>query len=78
MPPINRDPIPLTVIDTEEDVADEVDTYIVVGESGEDVAFELCEDLEIALGVREVMIEDGFAVRIYQAAEVEVVDEVEP
>ena len=57
---------------------DDEEAYIVVGEAGEDVAFEVCEDLEIALGVRDAMLEDGFAVKLYQAIEIEVVadDEV--
>ena len=69
-----KDPLPLTMIeDTEE--ADLEETFIVVGEAGEDVAFEICEDLEIALGVREAMQEDGFAVRMFQAIEFDVVED---
>lgn len=71
--------IPLTLVDESDDTEGEDDTYIVVGEAGEDVAFEVCEDLEIALGVREAMVEDGFAVKMYQAVEIEVVaDDDEP
>jgi hypothetical protein len=69
-------PVPLQMADDETDVPDE-ETYIVVGESGEDVAFEVCEDLRIALDVREQMIEDGFTVRLFQAMEVEVSEDEE-
>ena len=68
-----KPPIPLTLVDSSDDVDEDEETYIVVGEAGEDVAFEVCEDLEIALGVREAMMEDGFAVKLYQAVEIEVV-----
>jgi len=74
-----KSPIPLTLIDGGEGDEDEAaETYIVVGEAGEDVAFEVCEDLEIALGVREAMQEDGFAVRLYEAVEIEVVTDDDP
>jgi hypothetical protein len=65
------DPVPLQMVDDEEEIADD-ETYIVVGEAAEDVAFEVCEDLRTALDVREAMIEDGFTVRLFQAMEVEV------
>ena len=65
--------IPLTLVDQGDEFDDEEETYIVVGEAGEDVAFEVCEDLEIALGVRDAMLEDGFTVKLYQAVEIEVV-----
>ncbi len=68
-------PVPLTLIDQGSDASDEEETFIVVGEAGEDVAFEICEDLEIALGVKEAMEEDGFQVRLFQAHEIEVVEE---
>jgi len=70
--------VPLTLVDQSDETEEEDDTYIVVGEAGEDVAFEVCEDLEIALGVREAMMEDGFAVKLYQAVEIEVVTDDEP
>jgi len=73
-----KPPVPLTLIDQGDDMEDEEETYIVVGDAGEDVAFELCEDLEIALGVRDAMIEDGFAVKLYQAVEIEVINDDEP
>ena len=77
--PARKPPIPLTLIDGGEGDDDEAaETYIVVGEAGEDVAFEVCEDLEIALGVREAMQEDGFAVRLYEAVEIEVVTDDDP
>ncbi len=75
-----KPPVPLTLLDQGSDVEDDEDTedtYIVVGEAGEDVAFEVCEDLEIALGVRDAMLEDGFTVKMYQAAEVEIVTDDE-
>ena len=71
--------VPLTLVDQSDEIEEDEETYIVVGEAGEDVAFEVCEDLEIALGVREAMMEDGFAVKMYQAVEIEVVaDDDEP
>ncbi len=77
-PPRRTPALPLTLLDQgNEDVSDE-DAYIVVGEAGEDVAFEICEDLEIALGVRDAMQEDGFAVRVFQAVELEIVEDDEP
>lgn len=71
--PQRRPPVPLTLVDQSDEFDEDEETYIVVGEAGEDVAFEVCEDLEIALGVRDAMIEDGFAVKLYQAVEIEVV-----
>jgi len=71
-------PIPLTLVDQGAQFEDDEDTYIVVGEAGEDVAFEVCEDLEIAMGVRDAMMEDGFAVKLYQAVEIEVVTDDQP
>ncbi len=68
-----KPPVPLTLVDQSDEIDEDEETYIVVGEAGEDVAFEVCEDLEIALGVREAMLEDGFAVKLYQAVEIEVV-----
>jgi hypothetical protein len=73
-----KPPVPLTLVDQSDETEEDDDTYIVVGEAGEDVAFEVCEDLEIALGVREAMMEDGFAVKLYQAVEIEVVTDDEP
>lgn len=70
-----RKNIPLTMVDEGAMTMDEDETYIVVGEAGEDVAFEICEDLEIALGVRDAMQEDGFKVRVYQAVEIEIVED---
>ncbi len=71
-------PVPLTLVDDGAEIDEEPETFIVVGEAGEDVAFEICEDLEIALGVKEAMEEDGFQVRMFQAHEIEVVEEEEP
>jgi len=73
-----KPPVPLTLVNQSDETEEDDDTYIVVGEAGEDVAFEVCEDLEIALGVREAMMEDGFAVKLYQAVEIEVVTDDEP
>jgi hypothetical protein len=75
---MRKPPIPLQVVDT--NAPDELleETFIVIGEAGDDLAFEVCEDIDIALGVREVMIEDGFKVKLYQATEIEVVDDDSP
>jgi len=75
---VRKPVIPLTLVDQGAMPVDDDETYIVVGEAGEDVAFEVCEDLEIALGVREAMQEDGFTVRLFQATEIEVVEDEEP
>jgi hypothetical protein len=69
-----KTPINLPVISDDEEELDG-DTYIVVGEAGDDVAFELCEDEDTALEVRALMIEDGFSVKMYLANELEVVEE---
>ncbi len=71
-------PLPLTLVDqgSQEDADEEM--FIVVGEAGDDIAFELCEDIEIAIGVRDAMQEDGFKVRVFQAVEIEIVEEDEP
>lgn len=66
-------PVPLTLVDQGNQSEDLEETFIVVGEAGEDVAFEICEDMEIAIDVRDAMIEDGFAVRIFHATEIEIV-----
>lgn len=73
----------LPVVNTEEeeeefedvDETDEGLTYIAYGERGEEVAFELSEDIEEALELLSSMKEDGFAVRLFQATELEVVVE---
>ena len=75
--PQRKPPVPLTLVDQSDEFDEDEETYIVVGEAGEDVAFEVCEDLEIALGVRDAMLEDGFAVKLYQAVEIEVVNDDE-
>lgn len=46
--------------------------YIAYAERDDDVAFEMCDDLEEALGVYQIMKEDGFKPRLYQASEIEV------
>lgn len=71
-------PIPLTLVDQGGDIEADDEVFIVYGEAGEDLAFEICEDLEIALEVRDSMMLDGFKVRLFQANEVEVVTEDEP
>jgi hypothetical protein len=50
-------------------------TYISYGERGDDVAFEISDDLEEALEIYQSMQEDGFAVRLYQAHELQVIAE---
>jgi hypothetical protein len=71
-------PLPLTLIDQGGEEEEEEALFIVVGESGDDIAFELCEDVEVAVGVRDAMQEDGFQVRVFQAVEIDIVDEEEP
>ena len=44
--------------------------YIAYGEKGDDVAFELCDEIEEAFGVFEIMREDGFKPKLYQAQEI--------
>lgn len=66
-------PVPLTLVDQGNQAEGEEETFIVVGEAGEDVAFEICEDMEIAIDVRDAMIEDGFQVRLFHATEIEIV-----
>ena len=75
---LRKPPVPLTLVDQGGDEEEFDGTFIVVGEAGEDVAFEMCEDLDIALGVREAMMEDGFTVRLFQATEIEIVVDDEP
>ena len=60
--------------DGEEDYPDENLTYIAYGERGEDVAFELSDNIEEAVEIYESMKEDGFTVKLYQAQELEIVD----
>jgi hypothetical protein len=50
-------------------------TYITYGEQGDDVAFEITDDLEEALGIMEQMVDDGFKVKLFQAIEIDVVKE---
>lgn len=76
--PQKKPPIPLTLAGQGGEEFMEEETFIVVGEAGEDVAFEVCEDLEIALGVRDAMQEDGFTVRLFQATEIEVMEDDAP
>lgn len=71
-------PLPLTLVDQGSAENEEDELFIVVGEAGDDIAFELCEDIEIAVGVRDAMREDGFSVRVFQAVEIEIVEEDEP
>ena len=71
-------PVPLTLVDQGGQEGEDEELFIVVGEAGDDIAFELCEDIDIAVGVRDAMQEDGFSVRVFQAAEIEIVDEEEP
>lgn len=71
-------PLPLTLVDQGGEEEEEDALFIVVGESGDDIAFELCEDIDIAVGVRDAMQEDGFQVRVFQAVEIDIVEEDEP
>ncbi len=70
-------PLPLTLLDQGGDEEEDDGMFIVVGEAGEDIAFELCEDIEIAVGVRDAMQEDGFQVRVFQAVEIDITEEDE-
>ena len=60
--------------DVPEDAIDGM-TYIAYGEMGDDVGFELTDDLEEALEILEQMQGDGFKVKLFQAQEIEVVQE---
>lgn len=71
-------PVPLTLVDQGGEEEEEDGIFIVVGEAGDDVAFELCEDIDIAVDVRNAMQEDGFQVRVFQAVEIDIVEEEEP
>ena len=46
--------------------------FIAYAEREDDVAFEITEDLEEALGIVEQMRDDGFVPKLYQAHEIEV------
>jgi hypothetical protein len=70
-------PLPLTLLDQGNDEEEDDAMFIVVGEAGEDIAFELCEDIDIAVGVRDAMQEDGFQVRVFQAVEIEITEDEE-
>jgi hypothetical protein len=50
-------------------------TYIAYGEREEDVAFELTEDLEEAVEIYQSMKDDGFKVKLFQAQELEIVED---
>ena len=71
-------PVPLTLLDQGSEEEEGEDIFIVIGEAGDDIAFELCEDIDIAVGVRDAMQEDGFSVRVFQAQEIEIVEEDAP
>jgi hypothetical protein len=49
--------------------------YIAYGERDDELAFEMCDDIEMALGVYQIMKEDGFTPRLYQATEIDVAEE---
>ncbi len=59
-------------VEEEPEIEEEGMTYIAYAERGEDVAFELSEDLEEALEIYQSMKDDGFSPRLYQAREIEV------
>lgn len=62
---------------TQDSAGEKEMVYIAYGENGDDVAFEMSEDIEEALGVYQIMKEDGFTVRMYQAIELDIVEEDE-
>ena len=64
----------LPMADEESEYPDEELTYIAYGERGEDVAFELSDNIEEAVEIYESMKEDGFKVKLFQAQELEIVD----
>jgi hypothetical protein len=68
-----RRELPVIPDDDEDDFPDAELTYIAYGERGDDVAFELSESLEEIVEIYESMKEDGFAVKIFQAQELEIV-----
>lgn len=47
--------------------------YIAYGENGDDVAFELSDEIEEAVAIVEQMREDGFAAKLFQAVEIDIV-----
>jgi hypothetical protein len=49
--------------------------YIAYGEMGDDVAFELSEDLQEAIEIVAQMREDGFGAKLFQAHEIDIVVE---
>ncbi len=71
--PNERRELPMAV--APEEVSDEGMVYIAYGENGDDIAFELCDDLEEAFGVYAIMREDGFKPRLFQASEIEIVED---
>jgi hypothetical protein len=46
--------------------------YIAYAEKDDDIAFEISTDIEEILGVFEIMKEDGYAPRLFQATEIAV------
>jgi len=66
--------LPMATPDDDDEYPDENLTYIAYGERGEDVAFELSDSIEEAVEIYESMKEDGFKVKLFQAQELEIVD----
>jgi pentatricopeptide repeat protein len=66
--------LPMAATEDEEDYPEENLVYIAYGERGEDVGFELSDNIEEAVDIYESMKEDGFKVKLFQAQELEIVD----
>ena len=66
--------LPMAKQEPDEAYPEENLTYIAYGERGEDVAFELSDSIEEAVEIYESMKEDGFKVKLFQAQELEIVD----
>jgi hypothetical protein len=60
-----------------EPAGDEKLLYFAYGENGDDIAFEICDDIEEAFGVYQIMKEDGFTPRLFQASEIQIVEDPE-
>jgi hypothetical protein len=72
--PIQELPVVNDETEEGEEYPDENLTYIAYGERGDDVAFELSDNIEEAVEIYESMKEDGFKVKLFQAQELEIVD----
>jgi pentatricopeptide repeat protein len=63
-------PIELPVAGHQDDRQPDELVYFAYAEKGDDVAFEMCGNIEEALGVYQIMREDGFEPRLFQAQEI--------